>query len=79
MLPSSVTLLYGDRRYTFAENPDKVMKGKLACDCSKSTLIREYCDANFPDLKCGQKIQIESLVELNPVEIEGAPRNQKKK
>jgi hypothetical protein len=61
MLPSSVTFEYGERSYTFAQDPDKVMKGKLSCDCTKSLLIRQYCDASFPALKCGQKIRIVSL------------------
>jgi hypothetical protein len=69
MLPGSVTFLYGDRRYTFAQDLEKVLKGRLGCDCTRSALIRKFCDASFPALKCGQKIQIVSLVEL-----EAAPR-----
>src|ERR1700693_4507542 len=34
------------------------MKGKLACDCTKSLLIREYCDRDFPPLKCGHQIAV---------------------
>ena len=63
MLPSSVTLSYSGRCFTFAEDADKVLKGKLACDCTKSLLIREYCDRDFPALKCGQRIAVVSLVD----------------
>jgi hypothetical protein len=64
MIRSTVTLLYGGRSYTFAEDADKVMKGKLGCDCTKSLLIRDYCDHDFPALQCGQKIQVLSLQDL---------------
>ena len=64
MLPSSVTLSYSGRNFTFAEDADSVLKGKLACDCTKSQLIREYCDRDFPALKCGQQIAVVSLQEL---------------
>jgi hypothetical protein len=64
MIPSSVTFSHGGRRYTFAEDAEKVMKGKLACDCTKSLLIREYCDRNFPILKCGQTIELLSIEDI---------------
>ena len=67
MLPSSVTLSYSGRSFTFAKDADKVLKGKLACDCTKSLLIRKYCDHDFPALKCGQQIAVVSLVEMQPV------------
>jgi hypothetical protein len=66
MLPSSVTLSYSGRNFTFAEDADKVMKGKLGCDCTKSMLIREYCDRDFPALKCGQQIAVVALVLSEP-------------
>jgi hypothetical protein len=64
MTRNSVTFSYGGRSFTFAEDADKVMKGKLACDCTRSALIREYCDSNFPALRCGDKIALVSFVEL---------------
>jgi len=66
MPPSSVTLSFSGRSFTFAEDADRVLKGKLACDCTKSQLIREYCDRNFPAMKCGQEIEVVSLVEATP-------------
>jgi len=74
MTRSSVTFSYGGRSFTFAEDAEKVMKGKLACDCTRSLLIREYCDRNFPALKCGHKIALVSLDELSaePVKLEPA-------
>jgi hypothetical protein len=64
MLRSSVTFAYGGRCYTFAQDLEKVIKGKLACDCTKSQLIRDYCDPTFPALRCGENIEIVSLVDV---------------
>ena len=61
MLASTVTLAYDGRNYTFAADADSVIKGKLSCDCTKSLLIRDYCDGEFPELKCGNQIEIVSL------------------
>jgi len=61
MLASTVTLAYDGRNYTFAADADSVIKGKLSCDCTKSLLIRDYCDHDFPALKCGNRIEIVSL------------------
>jgi len=72
MFPSSVTFLYSGRRFTFAQDLEAVMKGNLACDCTKSSLIRRYCDPSFPALKCGHQIEILSLVVLEPG-LETAP------
>jgi hypothetical protein len=66
MLPSSVTLSYSGRNFTFGEDAERVLKGKLACDCTKSLLIREYCDHDFPALKCGHQIALVSLQEMQP-------------
>jgi hypothetical protein len=66
MPPSSITLSYSGRNFTFAGDADKLMKGKLACDCTKSLLIREYCDHDFPPLKCGHQIAVISLVPTEP-------------
>lgn len=64
MAYSSVTLSYQERCFTFAEDMEKVLKGRLSCDCQKSALIREYCDPDFPKLQCGAKITIVSLLDL---------------
>ncbi len=64
MLQTSVTLSYSGQCYTFAQDVEKVIKGKLGCDCTKSLLIRDYCDPNFPALECGQQIELVSLVEV---------------
>jgi len=65
MSRTSVTLSYDDRRYTFAQDREEALKGKLSCDCRKSWLIREYCDATFPALDCGQSILIVSVMNLD--------------
>ncbi len=62
---TSVTLSYDDRRYTFAQDREETLKGKLSCDCRKSWLIREFCDAEFPPLQCGQSIRIVSVIDLD--------------
>jgi hypothetical protein len=66
MLPSSVTLSYSGRSFSFTEDAEKVLKGKLACDCTKSQLIREYCDHDFPTLRCGNQIAVVSLTPSEP-------------
>jgi len=65
MVPSTVTLAYDGRNYTFAAEADSVIKGMLSCDCTKSLLIRNYCDRDFPALTCGHKIEVVSLVNLD--------------
>jgi hypothetical protein len=62
---TSVTLSYDDRCYTFDQDREDALKGKLSCDCRKSWLIREYCDPAFPPLDCGHNIHIVSVIELD--------------
>jgi hypothetical protein len=64
MVRTSVTLSYSGRSYTFAQDVEKVIKGKLGCDCTKSLLIRDYCNPDFPALECGQQIEVVALVEV---------------
>jgi hypothetical protein len=64
MARTSVTFAYNGRFYTFAQDREEALKGRLSCDCRKSWLIREYCDATFPALDCGQHILIVSVSEL---------------
>lgn len=63
MALASVTLAYAGTNYTFDEDDQTVLKGRLACDCEKSQLIREICDADFPVLKCGAQIVVISVDE----------------
>ena len=65
MPATSVTLAYDDRRYTFAQDREEALKGKLSCDCRKSALIRENCDPNFPNLNCGNNIVIVAVNDLD--------------
>ena len=37
---------------------------EIAWVCAKSLLIREYCDSDFPILKCGNKIVVISSIDL---------------
>ena len=64
MALASVTLSYRGTSYTFAGDDQTVLKGRLACDCGKSELIREACDSEFPPLKCGSEIVVVSVVEV---------------
>ncbi len=61
MALASVTLAYAGTSYSFNEDDQTVLKGRLACDCEKSRLIREACDAGFPLLKCGAEIVVVSM------------------
>ena len=63
MTRTSLTFSYFGKSYTFSGELDRVLKGRLSCDCMKSGLIREYCDPTFPALKCGNKIVLVSLDE----------------
>jgi len=64
MALASVTLSYLGTAYTFAGDDQTVLRGRLACDCEKSQLIREACDSRFPLLKCGCEIVVMSVVEV---------------
>ena len=55
-------MTYGGRSYTVALGSEQYLKGKLACDCTKSELIQQNCDPEFPALKCGNRIAVVSLV-----------------
>jgi len=63
MALASVTLSYQGTSYTFAEDDLTVLKGRLACDCEKSQLIRETCDSEFPVLRCGAEITVISVLD----------------
>ena len=36
-------------------------EGNFSCDCNKSIFIREYVDSNFPEMLCGDKIQLKYI------------------
>jgi len=63
MALASVTLAYQGTSYTFDEDDQTVLRGRLACDCEKSRLIRDACDSEFPLLKCGSEIAVVSVNE----------------
>ena len=64
MALASVTLTYRGVSYTFAEDDQTVLKGRLSCDCEKSKLIRDSCDPQFPILKCGTEIEVVSVLDV---------------
>ena len=35
--------------------------GNYSCDCNKSLFIQRYCDEKFPELGCGDEIEIENF------------------
>jgi len=70
---TTVTLLYGDRSYSFVPDAEENLKGRLSCDCRRSILIRDYCDSNFPVLNCGHSIAIVSLTDLDRKNPGSAP------
>ncbi|HYL37645.1 MAG TPA: hypothetical protein VEV17_17150 [Bryobacteraceae bacterium] len=60
-----LTLSYRGTFYTFAESAACV-KGRLACDCGKSRLIRQSSDPEFPLLHCGDEISVVSVADALP-------------
>ena len=36
-------------------------EGNYSCDCNKSSFIQEQCDKSFPDMNCGDKIELVHL------------------
>ena len=65
-----VTLKYKDKGYIFKydwgkysiEGADFMFEeGNYSCDCNKSIFIRQYCDKDFPEMECGQKIKLINL------------------
>ena len=36
-------------------------EGNYSCDCNKSDFIRQQCDKNFPELDCGDEIEIKNI------------------
>ncbi len=67
MAMASVTLSYLGNSYTFAGDDQTIIKGRLACDCEKSRLIREMCDSEFPLLGCGSQIAVVSVSDAGSV------------
>ncbi len=74
-----ITLRYNGETYTFDEGhwtPDDLdlanylwTEGNFACDCNRSQMIRQHVDGDFPDLSCGETIE---LVDLTvPVLVSG--------
>ena len=74
---SEVTLRYQGKDYTFLydfayEEQDFQSiyigwtMGNYGCDCNRSGMIAEYCNEDFPDLECGNTIE---LISLKPIEV----------
>jgi len=55
-----VTLSAEGIGYKFTEE-EKLIRGRLSCDCTRSALIREYCNEDFPHRPCGNQIAIEVI------------------
>lgn len=52
-----------DFGYEFPEETAIYMwkDGNNSCDCNRSLYIKRQCDKNFPDMKCGDKIELVKL------------------
>lgn len=72
----TITLAYEGKEYTyqheFSETNDTYKtteelaeymytEGNYACDCNRSDFITRNCDANFPEMECGDTIKLVSL------------------
>jgi len=68
---ANVELKYKGMPYSFKfdfsyEYPDEAARymfidGNYSCDCNKSSFIQSYCDSNFPELGCGDEIEMVNL------------------
>lgn len=66
-----ITLRYEDIEYVYEYNFGKEYpedaarfqfeKGNRSCDCNKSLHIGRYCDKNFPEMGCGDNIELIKL------------------
>jgi hypothetical protein len=65
-----VTLAYRGKEYSF--DTDNYYEGDCywwkegngGCDCNRSLFIKRNCDADFPEMKCGETID---LVKIEPL------------
>jgi hypothetical protein len=74
---ASMDLLYKDKKYHLdydfkEEYPEKSARyiffdGNYSCDCNKSLFIQRYCDKDFPEMECGDEIEIQNF-ELNIIQ-----------
>ena len=44
--------------YSFEGAEFMFTEGNYSCDCNKSVFIRQFCDKDFPEMKCGEKIKL---------------------
>jgi hypothetical protein len=58
MSRTQVTLSTEGSSYKFTEE-ERLLRGRLCCDCKRSDLIREYCNEKFPSTPCGNLIGIQ--------------------
>lgn len=66
-----VTLSYNGKAYKYEDNfgkefPEETVRfqyeeNNYSCDCNRSLFIRYHCDKNFPELNCGNEINLEKL------------------
>lgn len=72
-MKAKVTLKYKDKLHTFTDEEDDGKdevyegsvymwtEGNFSCDCNRSRMIKEYCDDGFPEMDCGEEIQLVNL------------------
>ena len=64
-----IKLKYKEKEYQFTLdlNDDEgvadyqATEGNQSCDCNKSLYIQRYCDPSFPEMDCGDEIQLVSM------------------
>jgi hypothetical protein len=71
---TSATLSYLGKAYTFEED-QRLVKGRRACDCEKSRLIRRESDPQFPILKFGAETQVVAADDCESGDQCGMPRS----
>jgi len=65
---AEIGLKYKDKEYFYEDDfgyeyPSESVEfqykeNNYSCDCNRSLFIQRYCDENFPELNCGDKIKL---------------------
>ena len=68
-----VRLKYKDKEYEYIDRYRNVSfetirfmyeENNESCDCNRSLFIKRYCNESFPELECGEEIELISLEEV---------------
>lgn len=58
--------IFDGQVYDYPEQWEYIYKeGNYSCDCNKSLFIRQQCDPGFPEMTCGEKIEMVNLEKID--------------